>query len=203
MPQSSHGERFWSWFIANEARIRRSQPGNREGLLDEILVQLHAYCDELFFETGCADDEVHELVISAEQKTELFDVVVSLVDDAPTIDGWRIIALKPARGFGSTTRHGSAVVAPATSWFLPLEAEHDRTRLGIRVACLNDDVCTAEDLDFAVRIMLANALGERAFAMEIHHLEVVAMPENPEAAGYIELVELGNYLDWRRGRSSA
>ena len=53
----------------------------------------------------------------------------------------------------------------------------------------------------AVAVILDTALGERAAALDIQHLEVSTLPENPKAAGYIELYELPRYIEWRKRKS--
>jgi hypothetical protein len=53
----------------------------------------------------------------------------------------------------------------------------------------------------AVELILDTALGERATALDIQHVEVSTLPESPQAAGYIKLYELPSYIEWRKRKS--
>lgn len=192
---------FWLWFERNASMFRDLEVPEKEDLLDELLAVLHAYCENLWFETGTADDGVHELIISAEGNVEHFSAVRRLVASAPRIARWRFIAFKPANGFDFTTNYDGITFSPEATWFLPLQSAHDPSAVGIRVGYAHYDKQRHRSYVTGTFIMLECALGELALAERIQHLEVSGLPSSPESSGYrpiAELVELVGTLDEHR-----
>ena len=64
----------------------------KEKILDELLDNLHAYCDKLYFNIGGEYGGQQELTITAEGKTDYFDAVEELIKEAPELEGWSFIA---------------------------------------------------------------------------------------------------------------
>jgi hypothetical protein len=181
---------FWVWFEVNEKRFRNVEVDDKEQLLEEILETLHAYCPHLWFETGCADDGVCELIISAEGDIEHFSAVRTLVAAAPPIPGWRFIAFKPAMGFEFNTSYAGITFSPESTWYLPLRSSNDPSALGLRVGYAHFDAARSQDFLTGTLIMLECALGELALAEGVQHIEVAALPSSPESSGYSPLHQL-------------
>ena len=55
-----------------------------------------------------------------------------------------------------------------------------------------------KEFKYACYLVLECALGELAASENVHYLEVGPLPEKPEKEGYIELVELLHYIEWRK-----
>ncbi len=189
---------FWSWFVAHEAQLRQLDDSEEETVLDELLDQLESVCDELGFEIGTQPDGVTELIISAEGDREMFDRVRALVAEAPKLEGWRILALKPARGFDFIAEYGDWQLDPDDIWFMPLESDEDPNALGLRLSSPTEE--SAEDDDFLAACfqLLETGLGEVTLAEDVHHLEIVPLPENAEENGWFALPQLGDYIAWRK-----
>jgi len=185
---------FWRWFERNEDRLREIEEASREALFDELLDALHAYSPQLWFETGTADDGVSELIISAEGNADYFSDVRLLIAAAPAIAGWRFLAFKPANGFGFTTEYEGTTFSPGATWFMPLSSHSDRGALGIRVGYAHYDEQQHQRFLTGTFIMLECALGELAFAEQVHHVEVVRLPSSPASSGYLPLTELGEIV---------
>ena len=190
---------FWHWFEANESRYRDVEVPEKEELLDALLEELHDYCPGLWFETGTADDGVHELIVSAEGDTDYFSAVRTLVATAPAIANWRFIAFKPAMGFAFTTQYKGIVFDPDSTWFLPLRASADPASFGLRVAYGHFDERRRQDFLSGTYIMLECVLGELALAEQVRHVEVAFLPSSPGMSGYRPLTSLLDYLDERAG----
>lgn len=186
--------RFWTWFERNEARFRNIRLPEDDGLLDEIQERLQAYCPELWFETGRADDGCNELIVSAEGQTGFFSAVRTLVAAAPLIPGWRFIAFKPAQGFEFETGYEGISFSPKATWYLPLRSRSNPDALGLRIGYAHYDPKREQDFLTGTFIMLEAALGELALAEKVQHIEVAALPSSPESSGYSPLPELARLI---------
>ena len=191
---------FWSWFEKSRARLETYTDDEREAVLDDILEELHKYSDGLWFEIGGHPEGPKELIISAEGDSDYFAEVVSLVAQAPKLEGWRFIAFKPPQGFEFATSYGDIHVDPSKSWFLPLDSASDPKSLGLRVAVANFHESKAEAFTTAVYLVLDAGLGELRARKCVNYVEVVAAPSNPEDEGFMELKELDQYITWREAK---
>jgi hypothetical protein len=191
---------FWKWFIHAHHKFEHVQGDRKESLLDELQDRLQKFSPGLWFEVGGHPDGPMELIISAEGNPDYFAEVLALVGCAPKMEGWQFIAFKPPQGFEFVTEYEGVTINPAKSWFLPLVSESNPSALGLRVAVPGFSQELEKIYGAAVCIVLDTGLGELAASESIHHLEVVALPGDPEGEGYIELNELGDYLAWRAAR---
>ncbi len=196
-------ERFWSWFTANEQRFRNIEGPRNELPLDELLGALQEYSEGLWFEVGGAPEGPRELIISAEGDTQYFSAITTLVNAAPQIEGWRIIAFKPAHGFDFTTDYEGVRVVSQAAWFLPLQSQSDPNELGLLIGLPEFDETLEDEYWVACYKVLDTGLGEFQTAEKIKHVEVCKLPEHPEAEGFIELPELPDYIKWREKREDA
>lgn len=189
---------FWSWFMENEHTLRSSLAAT-DDLYDKMLGKLWAIDEGLRFEV-CLNCTPCELVLSADGRAGLFDLVDATVAAAPAVDGWAFIALKPPMGFGFRTMYEGSEYDPATMWFLPLESKSDPSAVGIRVGLPGYALRRESELRDAVDVILRTGLGERSAASDIQYLEVAPLPANPPEHGFIELRELAEYIDWKKER---
>jgi hypothetical protein len=184
---------FWQWFVKHQSSIEAFDEHNQH-ILDELLVQLHNYNDQLYLELSTNTVE-NELVITAEGDPAQFDSVRQLVAKAPALKNWTFTAFMPAMGFDFISTYEGVDYDPDHLWFMPLENESDPSAFGIRVGIKDFDEKAHQHSEAAIWIILNTALGELACAEDIHYMETTALPEHPEKAGFIELVELPDYLD--------
>jgi hypothetical protein len=190
--------RFWAWFQQQEHRFRPIKDSVGEELLDEFEEQLHAVSDGLYFEIGGKPEGPYEVVITAGGDPQYFPTVRELIAAAPVIPGWEFIAFKPANNFQYHLKYQDLSLNPSEMWFLPLCSKQEPSFLGIRVAIPGYDESEKDNYLNACWLALDSGLGEVQTAEEIHHLEVCGVPENPEGEGFIELPELGDYIEWRK-----
>jgi hypothetical protein len=193
---------FWSWFENSHGRLQWNTDDEREAVLDEILEVLHEYSTGLWFEIGGHPEGPKELIISAEGDSDYFAEVVSLIAQAPKLDGWKFIAFKPPQGFEFTTTYEDVHVDPAQCWFLPLDSSSDPKSLGLRVAVADFNENKAKAFTTAVYLVLDAGLGELRAGTCINYIEVVAVPSNPQDEGFIELTELDQFITWREAKRS-
>ncbi len=191
-------EDFWRSFVEAASSLADVDRPDREQQLDALLEALHRYHESLYFEVGGPPEGPNELVITAEGRREHFDIVKALVASAPTLDDWVFIALKPAHGFRFVTEYEGVAADPKEMWFLPLEDSEGR--LGLRIAGPAYEHERLDEFRYACLLQLDGGLGEEQAQREVAHVEVAELPADPAAAGYIELVELPAFIQWRNGQ---
>ena len=85
---------FWTWFQKNKDDYYHFE-NNQETLFDKLNARLNGIHGDLTFEfSPIHEDGTRELFISADGIKAAFDSVISLVDKAPEIPGWKIIAFR-------------------------------------------------------------------------------------------------------------
>jgi hypothetical protein len=192
---------FWRWFQAHREEFY-VLTDTAAPFWDVALGQLQRLDKRLWFELSMPDDDDdREFIITVEGHADIFPLADAIIALAPQISGWQLIALKPPMGFDFTTTYEGIRFEPRAMWFLPLDSSSRPEDLGLRVGVPNftDDI--KRQASNAVAVILDTALGERAAALDIQHLEVSALPESPESHGYIELYELPTYIESRKRRN--
>jgi hypothetical protein len=188
---------FWRWFELHrnelDVLVDSASP-----LWDKVLVSLHRIHKSLWFELSRRDGSDREFIITAEGQIDVFPVVEALVAQAPTLAGWQFLALKPPMGFDFSTTYESVCFDPRTMWFLPLDSSARPENLGLRIGVPDFAPVIAREAKNAVLIILDTGLGERSAALDIQHVEVASLPDDPATEGFIELPELPAYIAWRK-----
>jgi hypothetical protein len=189
---------FWAWFLNHKHRIEAVGSRN-DRILDELLAQLHQYNEHLFFEV-LTDAAQKELIITAEGNAKHLNSVRNLIAKAPKVKNWRFIAFKPPLGFDFVHNYEGVEYDPKTLWFLPLTRESKPSDIGIRIGIPNYDEQTHANSMAALWVILETGLGELSAAQDIQYMETGLLPPSPESEGYIELVELQAYLNWKKSK---
>lgn len=99
-PLSAEAE-FWTWFAANESRLRDAGPDTGR-VAQAFLLMLMRVDKALAFDLGPERDGRRELVVTACGDPLAFPAVVKLVAAAPPLERWTVTAFRqrrPARGF--------------------------------------------------------------------------------------------------------
>lgn len=196
---------FWSWFEKNSSKYfflnQIDSEKEREKLLDEFLEKLHEYSPKIFFEIGGQPDEKQDLIITAEGNLDYFSKVEELVNRSPKLRDWNIIAFKPPVDGNFTVEHKGVKIDLNKTWFLPLEDENNPKLLGLRI-CTSDYTSSKEN-EFVNTAYLAldSILGEKSAALNVQHVEVGDLPDNPEEEGLMNLSELPEYITWKKSKS--
>jgi hypothetical protein len=193
---------FWQWFADHLSEFN-SLSNPDEPFWDIALDQLKKVDKRLWMELSAAGDMVREFIVTAEGHVESFPVVEMLVSLAPDIEGWAFVALKPPMGFAFSTRYEGTLFEPSRMWFLPLESASHPQDFGMRVGIEGLGSIEERVAHNAVLVILDTSLGERSAALDIQHVQVSELPQNPESLGYIELPELPDYLAWRKRKQSS
>jgi hypothetical protein len=197
-------QQFWKWFEQNNKAylfLNDIDGESKEQLLNNLLEQLHEYCDNLYFEVGGQPDEDQELIITAEGDTEFFEQVETLISAAPNIPNWTFIPFIPPREVDFKMNYEDVELKPSEMWFLPLELMDKPKAIGIKVCTGNYElVKNSKWLRPAVYKVLDTILGEKSFALDIDHVSLGELPDEPEENGFIELSELMAFVGWKKSK---
>jgi hypothetical protein len=195
--------RFWNWFKEHNkgySFLNQVDPEIKEKLLNDLLRELHEYCDKLYFEIGShPDDECQELIITAEGNKDYFSKVEYLVGAAPQIDNWIFIAFIPPRDINFQMDYEGLVLNPEEMWFMPLENKDDPSAIGISICLRNYELVKDHDFfESAIYKILDVLLGEKSAASDIEYITFDQLPDDPEDEGMSELAELPDYIAWKK-----
>ncbi|WP_431261049.1 hypothetical protein ACQ86G_13630 [Roseateles chitinivorans] len=190
---------FWAWLVSRQSDLD-AMASPDDPFWDELLAQLQALNEGLWFEVSAPGEGERELVITAQGEWELFPLVEAMVSVAPELPGWIPVALKPPMGFDFGIRYQGLELAADGIWFEPLVDPDAPEVLGLRIAVqgFNDD--QEEEFANGLLIMLDTALGEKAAATDVDLVEVCEVPADPDDEGFLPFTELGSYLAWRKSR---
>lgn len=87
---------FWDWFLDRSDYIYDNVESDTENIALEITEHLKKIHPDIEFEIPFEfEDEKRTLIISADGDISLFDLVLELVENAPKIMNWEILAFRP------------------------------------------------------------------------------------------------------------
>jgi len=103
-------ERFWNWFSQNADKYLHLED-DRDHLFQALKIELEKINSNLTFEfSNLFEDGSREFVISADGIKSLFPTVMTLVNHAPVLKNWRIIAFRqPHKDISQVTYQGLTV----------------------------------------------------------------------------------------------
>ena len=192
-------QNFWNWFQDNGQDFHRVVK-ERGDIEHEFLAKLSAKANELrdgvYFLTGMVDDDLAELIVTADGAIKNMAFIEELVAAAPAIKGWRFVALKPALNndalriemegytFDNRNIHFYANNRPDYPDEINITIVHDS---------LNEE--NRDLITNGIYIFLDNYLGELDFATTIDRLTVTG----PDAVkeDLIPINKLRDFLIWR------
>lgn len=198
-------EIFWDWFMNNNKSYffldEIGEPAKNK-LLDELLGKLHLCSDNLFFEIGGEPNNASELIITTGGGKEYFRGAENLVEEAPPIDGWKIVALKPAVGGHFESEWDGIQLNTEDLWFMPYFTD-GAFELGITIFIPDYDLYSEnEALIPLVETKLATILGEKSFGLDIDYVDVEPLPDEPQDDGLRPIIDLPNYISYTKQNRS-
>jgi hypothetical protein len=198
-------EDFWSWFNLNNKKYlflnQIDSEEVKEKLLDDFNIELHKYCENLFFEIGGHLDQTQELIITAEGNKEYFQKVDDLVASAPKIKDWDIVAFKPPMDKGFIINIEGKEFDPSKIIFIPLNNKDRPTAIGMHV-CYPDYIDKERNL-FATGtyLMLDTLLGEKSSTLDIDYLDIIRTPDNIGNYDFKHLSDIREYISNKKNES--
>ena len=163
MDEKLAARRFWDWLRRNQHRLDRLQTSNQP-FWGEILERLHKVRPDFGFEVSDVSEDPREFIITAQGHAPSFAGVDGLTAEAPVLPGWRVVPLKPARGFEFAVNYEGMRLDPRDMWFLPLNHPELPRALGLRVAVPDITSADIDTVTNAVLVILDTAIGERSAA---------------------------------------
>lgn len=198
LSKTGREEIFWNWFTKNQNKYLFLDEVNfeeREKLMDELLIELHKYNKNLYFEIGGdSKNKKVEFIISAEGNVSYFSDVETLTYKAPEYEKWNIIAFKPPMGKGSKTEYKNRIFDSGKIMFIPLINNKNPKAVGIDVCYDDYDESEKDNLIIGTYLILDCILGEKSSALDIDYLEVIKTPENIIDYEFIFLDEIERFI---------
>lgn len=187
MTQQEKIDRFWLWFESQAERLFE-QPSLE--IIDKLTEQL-ATVDwgiscEVSQVTTCSD---RELILTAHSDILRFELIGTLVQRAPQIPNWRVLALKPPRGFAFHI-DGKESLSISDWRFVPLKSSPDFSEFGLRIEMPEQDARLL-DAD-SLSLILETGVGEVLLSL-CSHIEF----GSSKTAGALSIHSLAETIsDW-------
>lgn len=109
-PKKSKENIFWSWFSLNAEKYY-SFEHNQEQLFTQLKIQLGKIHPDIVFEfSPVLADKTREFVISADGIKSAFPAVIKLVEEAPLLKNWKVIAFRQPRKNVSKVNYRGLVI---------------------------------------------------------------------------------------------
>lgn len=162
---------FWQWFEESQQAYYNLSEGQLENLFDQLEKKLHKVNKELVFEFS---DELiggkREFIISADGLEEAFPTVIELVDKAPKLPGFDIIAFRqPSEEEFDVSIDGIILTTEQVYFDYVYNPEAQLVDLKLFIEDFDQDTMA---YDQAVFIMMDSILGEYDAATKVDSIEL-------------------------------
>ncbi len=191
---------FWDWFQNSErtfSYVVKQHQNIEKDFFDRVSPKLNELKDGFFLLTGMFDKDTVELIITADGVIKNIAFVEELISAAPTINGWKFTALKPAMDIKNVSIGMAGYKFSADNLYFvsnELAAYPDE----IDITIVHEDY-NQENKDVIARgslIFLDNYLGELEFVTNIDNLKFVGKRDvNQEL---VPIAKLKDFLIWRQ-----
>lgn len=184
-------ERFWQWFASRQADYFALRQQDQHRLFAALEEELHRIHEDLTFQFGPVTDGRREFIISAGGIDAAFPAVDSLVQAAPDLPQWQVIAFVQRSPAKLTISYRSASLHPDKVLFAyePVPG----SKLDVILFADSFEGPTAEDAKGAAFLLLDTVLGEYDVATRLGGIDFRPLPESRE--GLQPLWELSEVVD--------
>ena len=194
-------EDFWKWFSSRERefhKVVREQGDFERDFFDHLNPRLDQLHEGLYLLSGMMDEHTAELIITPDGVLKNIVFAEEIVAAAPSIDGWKFTALKPASGEAFDLAMGDFVIESNSLFFV--STNHWERPDEIDIVIVHESVSeeNRDAFSHAIDLFLDNYLGELHFITEIDNLEIAGTNETTEELR--PLSELKDYLQDRQRR---
>ena len=189
-------ETFWKWFADNEKKYRNFQD-DPDKYLTELMEKIKKIAGGLAIELEPPKNGVINMTISADGDADLFPTVQKIVDGAPKMEGWKILAFRqrmPAdKVKGMILKAQDHTLDPGKMKFYPIVSGNT-----LDIIIYADDVTeeNKSDVAYGCLVLLDNLLGEYDCVKKVRSYDFHPMPtDQHELAELKPLIEIANYVD--------
>lgn len=189
--------RFWRWFRKYSTEFASWYDLNYLRLAtrsDDLLAPLHKVENRLdraarglLFELGPRISGRRRIVISADGDESLFPAVERVVDAAPDLSGWRVVAFRQRETLPKMVELGELSLRPCDVWF---SAEPSSGKLALTLYIEHLRLLDGEDMERAGGMLVMKALGEYDAVKKLSGTKYRTLPEFPEESGLKLLTDL-------------
>ncbi|MGB7160562.1 MAG: hypothetical protein WBD40_21030 [Tepidisphaeraceae bacterium] len=184
-------DEFWRWFVSAAAELRGA---DGQLVADRVEGRLRDFDPRIGVEVSEPGDE-RELIFTAWSQAEAFGAVHALMSAAPReLPGWKLIALKPPRGFSFGIDVDGLRIDAAKLKFDALASPQAPEALGVRVY-VTGAPASDERWPGALALIIETGIGEDA-AAQINHIEPFDGPPPDERS--LPIDQLLPYVQWHR-----
>src|SRR5215831_5953364 len=158
---------FWAWFDSYRDGVDATAQ-MRDQHIDKILEHISRIEPGLAVELGVREDGVKEMTISPDGVRERFPIVEQIVSQAPSMEGWEVIAFRQPIRADFSLRCGDLELTPAELYFLPLEEDGALDVIVYGQGFSDQD---KDDLSYHGLIMIDNLIGEYDCVTQVRHYD--------------------------------
>lgn len=168
-----------------------------KGFFDKLSPKLAELKEGYFFLTGMYDDNTAELVLTADGNPKNIVFIEELVEQAPTINGWKFTALKPALDIENVAIEMAGYKFDNENLFFYSNDYSDYPdEIDITIIHKEQTEDNRQEIGNGTYIFLDNFLGELDFVNNIDNLSIIGRQEAKKEL--IPIAKLKDYLTWRQ-----
>lgn len=197
-------KRFWTWFQFNEMvfyhtvkKYGQNPEEMEKQFFRKLSPQLDKFKDNIMYLVGMIENDISELVFTADGITQNIAFVETLVKTAPNIRNWKFVALKPPTPIEHIVIKMNGVEFKADNMFF-YENENPNFPDEINLCIVHNNMTerNRDVVTHGVKIFLDNHLGELMFLDTIDNMEVIYKKDAQKEL--VPIAKLTDFLKWRQ-----
>jgi hypothetical protein len=194
--------KFWQEFLLLKDSlmdIDSLEEKKAEELLEKLDEKLKQYSEGVDFVLGDLTEKGRKITFTAYSDKDYFEDVIRLVENAPIMDFIEVEAFLEPEGKGVELEYEGIKLRSKDLYFLPLESETIKDKVGIRVA--GTEVDEGEDYTSACYLLCEKMIGEYYATMLIDYFDVQKLPKDYKEEGYLPLDYLPDFIEWKKSKA--
>ena len=199
-------EAFWSFFKENIQDYvhfnedYENSPIETSEKVESLIQELQKYSEGLFIIIKSTSNP-KELIVTAKGKKECFSDAFEVVNNAPTLEGWKFIATKPSYGLDFDFELTGVKINPNSLSFMPLEADEYPHDVAIRI--FHKEYTQEQSAQQTAVVVGAYAgldilFGEIESALTFQYIDFDDMPHPKEKS--FPFSGLKDYVEYKKGQ---